>query len=70
LGLPWLLVLVFQGGTIAVGTDGLFASTLILLGTVVLLFVFLTTAHKLSRVEGAILVLAYIIYVIWVWFGN
>lgn len=70
LGLPWLLVLVFQGGTIAVGTDGLFASTLILLGTVVLLFVFLTTAHKLSRVEGAILILAYIIYVIWVWFGN
>ncbi len=70
LGLPWILVLIFQGGTISVGTADLFTSTLILLGTVVLLFVFLTTGHRLSRAEGGILILAYIIYVIWVWFGN
>ena len=70
LGLPWLLVLLFQGGTITVGTEDLFASTLLLVGTLVLLFVFLTTGRKLSRVEGAILILAYVLYVLWVWFGN
>lgn len=70
LGLPWLLVLIFQGGNIEVDTDGLFSSTILLLGTVILLFVFLTTDRKLSKIEGIILVLVYIGYVIWVWFGN
>jgi K+-dependent Na+/Ca+ exchanger-like protein len=70
LGLPWLLVLLAEGGTIHVGTADLFTSTLLLVGTVVLLFIFLTTGHKLSRVEGIILILAYVIYVLWVWFGN
>jgi K+-dependent Na+/Ca+ exchanger-like protein len=70
LGLPWLLVLLAEGGTIHVGTADLFTSTLLLVGTVVLLFIFLTTGHKLSRVEGIILILAYILYVLWVWFGN
>jgi K+-dependent Na+/Ca+ exchanger-like protein len=67
LGLPWLLVLVFQGGTVEVGTVDLFSSTILLLGTVVLLFVFLTTGHKLSRLEGAVLILVYALYVLWVW---
>lgn len=70
LGLPWLLLLIVQGGTIDVGTAGLFTSTLLLLGTVILLFIFLTTGHKLSRLEGAILILTYVIYVLWVWLGN
>jgi len=70
LGLPWVLVLIFQGGTIEVGTADLFTSTMLLLGTVILLFVFLTTGRKLSRVEGVILILAYMLYVLWVWFGN
>jgi K+-dependent Na+/Ca+ exchanger-like protein len=70
LGLPWLLVLLAEGGTIQVGTADLFTSTLLLVGTVVLLFIFLTTGHKLSRAEGIILILAYVIYVLWVWFGN
>ena len=70
LGLPWLLVLVFQGGVIEIGITDLFTSTLILLGTVVLLFVFLTTGHRLTRLEGLILVLTYVLYVLWVWFGS
>jgi K+-dependent Na+/Ca+ exchanger-like protein len=70
LGLPWLLVLIFQGGTIEVGTADLMTSTFLLVGTVVLLFVFLATHHKLSRTEGIILILVYVLYVLWVWFSN
>ena len=68
LGLPWLLALLFLGDTtIVIGTEGLWASALVLLGTVVLLFVFLTTNRKLSRWEGWILIGAYAVYVLWVW---
>jgi K+-dependent Na+/Ca+ exchanger-like protein len=70
LGLPWLLVLLVEGGTIHVGTADLFTSTLLLVGTVILLFVFLTTGHKLSRTEGIILIITYVLYAIWVWVGN
>lgn len=70
LGLPWLLVLIFQGGVIEVGTGDLMTSTFLLVGTVVLLFVFLATGHKLSRGEGVVLILVYIAYVLWVWFVN
>jgi K+-dependent Na+/Ca+ exchanger-like protein len=70
LGLPWMMVLLVEGGTIAVGTADLFTSTLLLLGTVLLLFVFLTTGHRLSRLEGAILIAVYAAYVLWVWFAN
>ena len=67
LGLPWLLALLFLGDTITIGTEGLWTSALVLLGTVVLLFVFLTTNRKLSRWEGWILIGAYVVYVLWVW---
>lgn len=70
LGLPWMLVLIFQGGTIEVGTADLMTSTFLLIGTVVLLFVFLATGRKLSRPEGVILILVYVLYVLWVWFAN
>ena len=69
LGLPWLLVLIFQGGVIEVGTDGLMTSTFLLVGTVVLLFFFLATGRKLSRWEGVVLILVYVAYVLWVWFA-
>lgn len=70
LGLPWLLILLFQKDTIVVGTDGLWTSTLLLLGTVAILFVFLWTKRELSRIEGGILVFLYVIYVIWIWLGG
>jgi K+-dependent Na+/Ca+ exchanger-like protein len=67
LGLPWLLALLFLGDRITIGTEGLWTSALVLLGTVVLLFVFLTTNRRLSRREGWILVGVYVAYVAWVW---
>ena len=70
LGLPWLLILLFQKDTIMVGTTGLWTSTLLLLGTVAILFVFLWTKRELSRLEGGILVFLYVIYVIWIWMGG
>jgi K+-dependent Na+/Ca+ exchanger-like protein len=70
LGLPWLLVLIFQPGAIAIGTDSLWASALILLGTVVILMIFLTTDRTLSRIEGGILVALYVAYVVWIWVSS
>lgn len=71
LGLPWLLGLVILGEpSIHVGTGDLWLSTLILLGTVILLFVFLSTERLLTRLEGFILLVAYLMYVLWTWLGG
>jgi K+-dependent Na+/Ca+ exchanger-like protein len=70
LGLPWLLILLFRQETITVGTADLWSSTMVLLITVVILFVFLSTNRELSRKEGAVLVLLYVAYVLWVWLGG
>jgi K+-dependent Na+/Ca+ exchanger-like protein len=70
LGLPWLIVILLRGGTVHVGTENLWLSTIILLGTVVLLFVLLSTEHLLSRKEGWSLVGVYIIFVLWTWLGD
>ena len=67
LGLPWLLVLLAGRDAVPVGTAGLYVSTLILLGTVVVLFVFANTGKILSRLEGGILVGMYVAYVLWAW---
>ena len=67
LGLPWLLVLLAGRDAVPVGTAGLYVSTLILLGTVIVLFVFANTGKVLSRLEGGILVGLYIAYVLWAW---
>jgi K+-dependent Na+/Ca+ exchanger-like protein len=70
LGLPWIIAIIALGETVVVDTDGLWTSALVLLGTVILLFVFLTTKYTLSRLEGWILVACYAAYVIWAWFGG
>ncbi len=70
LGLPWLIVLMMQGHVVQVGTDALWTSTLILLSTVVLLYIFLTTGRQLSRREGWILLGVYGTYVLWTWLGR
>ncbi|MCB9639532.1 MAG: calcium/sodium antiporter [Myxococcales bacterium] len=77
LGLPWLMTIglrqagVLQGGSIiAVGAAGLWTSVLILLGTVVILLIFLSTNSTLSRIEGMILILIYVGYCLWVWFSS
>lgn len=76
LGVPWLITIgmrqagMLQGpSVITVGTEGLWLSALILLGTVIVLFVFLTTERKLSRREGFVLVSLYVVYCVWIWFS-
>ena len=70
LGLPWILVLLIHGGTVQVGIGELWFSTIILLSTVVMLFVFLTTERMLSRKEGWTLLVIYSAYVLWTWIAN
>ena len=68
--LPWLLAFVFLGDTVTIGTEGLWTSAMLLLGTVVILGIFLITNRRLSRWEGVILVVLYVAFVIWAWFGG
>ncbi len=75
LGLPWLIVMgigMMTGGPtfVEVGTADLLNSTLVLLGTVFVLFIFLYTERTLSRIEGGILISLYVIYVLWIWLGG
>ncbi|MCI5224561.1 MAG: sodium:calcium antiporter, partial [Candidatus Electrothrix sp. AR4] len=75
LGLPWLIVIgigLLTGGQtfVEVGTADLLSSTLVLLGTVFILFIFLYTERTLSRIEGGILILLYVVYVLWIWLGG
>ncbi|MFC1975583.1 sodium:calcium antiporter [Chloroflexota bacterium] len=70
LGLPWLIIIIFRGETVHVGTGNLWLSTIILLGTVIILFVFLSTERLLSRKEGWTLVIVYIVFVLWTWLGD
>ena len=75
LGLPWLIVMgigMMTGGPtfVEVGTADLLNSTLVLLGTVFILFIFLYTERTLSRIEGGILLFLYGIYVLWISLGG
>ncbi len=75
LGLPWLLIILLRlSGTvvgapfISVATTGLWISIIILLSSVLFLFFFLATGKKLTKIEGSILVLGYVAYVLWILF--
>ncbi|MEM7032435.1 MAG: calcium/sodium antiporter, partial [Chloroflexota bacterium] len=70
LGIPWIIAMLVLGNEIHVGTGDLWVSTFLLLGTVVILFFFLSTERLLSRIEGWVLVLLYVVYVIWTLFGG
>jgi K+-dependent Na+/Ca+ exchanger-like protein len=70
LGLPWIVAILIRGGTVHVGTENLWLSTVILLGTVIVLFIFLSTERLLSRKEGWALLAVYTIYVLWTWLGR
>jgi K+-dependent Na+/Ca+ exchanger-like protein len=70
LGFPWLIAIFALGNEIHVGTGNLWLSTIILLGTVVLLFVFLSTQRLLSRIEGWALVTVYTLFVLWTWLES
>ncbi|WP_347839654.1 calcium/sodium antiporter [uncultured Draconibacterium sp.] len=64
LGLPFLLVMVFSGGSIAAGGD-LMSSTLILSGSVILLIALLLIQRwKVGKLTGVVLLLFYLFYVL------
>ena len=65
LGLPFLIVMAFSGGTIDAGGD-LTKSSIILFASVILLIVMLLISRwKVGKVSGIILLLLYFIYVAW-----
>lgn len=66
LALPWTIALAFQGlSGINVGTDDLWISIGILVGTTLVLFAFLETERGLSRREGWFLLLLYAVFVLY-----
>ena len=69
LGLPWLIVILAgQVTAVHVSTDDLLPSALILVASVFVLGYFVITDKMLTRREGIVLVILYLIYGIWIWF--
>lgn len=66
LGFPWVVAIVFQGvASIHIDVGDLWVSIGILVGTTVVLYVFLHTKRELSRNEGIILLLLYVAFVVY-----
>jgi len=65
LGLPWIIAIVALGREVVVDARGLWSSTMTLVGTVLLLVLLLFTGRRLSRPEGAMLLVAYVAYSVW-----
>ena len=70
LGLPWLLIIVAGRSYIEVMSDGIAASTWLLLGSVLVLYVFMLTGRRLGKSEGYILIGGYITYVVWMYISR
>jgi K+-dependent Na+/Ca+ exchanger-like protein len=68
LGLPWLLIIVGGRSYIEVMSNGIMTSTWLLLGSVLVLYVFMLTGKRLGKAEGYVLVAGYIVYVGWMYF--
>ncbi len=65
LGIPWLLLMALGTPIVEVGASNLLTSVFILCGTVVLLYIFLYTDRKFTRIEGIFLIITYIAYVVY-----
>ncbi|MCG2698304.1 calcium/sodium antiporter [Candidatus Parcubacteria bacterium] len=66
LGLPWLIVLSFSGGTIGVSTENLLSSIILLFATVlVIFFLLLARKWKIGHRAGWFLIGLYVAYVVW-----
>jgi len=65
LSLPWLITLLFIRPVIMVDTADLWMSIIILVGTTLVLYVFLRTQLTLTRREGIILLLLYVGFVVY-----
>lgn len=65
LGLPWMIVLLFRQKQIAVATENLYSSVVLLFATVfALLFLLLMKKWEMGRYAGIFLVGAYVFYVL------
>ncbi len=66
LGLPWLITFIVYGGTIAVDTQNLLSSVILLFATVVvILFLLIFQKWHLGRKSGFFLIALYLAYLIW-----
>lgn len=66
LGFPWMIYLLINGGTIAVGTDNLLSSVFLLFATVVaILFVLIVRKWTIGRRAGLVLIALYVAYVVY-----
>jgi Ca2+/Na+ antiporter len=65
-----MIAIIALGNEIQVGNENLWLSTIILLGTVILLFVLLSTERLLSRIEGWALITVYLLFVLWTWLES
>jgi len=70
LGLPWLIALTLLSRQVLVDNNGLWTSTILLLGTVFLLTGLVAVGRGLGRAKGALLLTVYAGYVVWVFLGN
>lgn len=66
LGLPWLIVLIIKNEAITVETESLFTSSVILLGSViVVLLTLLIQRWKIGKATGIFFISLYVIYLCW-----
>lgn len=66
LGLPWLIFLGINGGTIPVSTENLYGSVVLLFATVlVIFFLFILRKWKIGNKSGYFLIILYVFYLIW-----
>lgn len=66
LGFPWLLVIAIKGEAIAVGTENLFASVMLLFATVIsLLFMLIIRNWRIGHKAGLLLIGLYVAYAVY-----
>jgi len=66
LGVPWLIFLAINGGTIPVSTENLYGSVILLFATVfVIFFLFLLRKWRIGNKSGYFLIILYIAYLAW-----
>jgi K+-dependent Na+/Ca+ exchanger-like protein len=65
LGLPWFILIIWQKGSVPVATENLESSIVLLLATVLaLLFLLIAKKWEIGRYAGALLIAAYIFYLL------
>ncbi len=66
LGLPWIVFLIFYNKPVHVGNETLFTSSIILLGSIVLMLgIFMINRWRLGKKAGYSLIFVYIAYIAW-----